>query len=133
MCGQWASLLRRYLLWHVDSARRGCPQRMRCKIDLREQRRVGGPDCISERLLIATFWIGGGRQVDPVTMRADHTRSMLKARIELVRSSRLTEIESLCAHVNRNSDPMIFSRNIAGEERARNRGGANDGPGTYDS
>ncbi len=41
---------------------------MRFKIDLREPRHIGGPDRISERLLIATFWIGGGRQVNPVAI-----------------------------------------------------------------
>src|SRR5882762_11583330 len=106
---------------------------MRHKIYLREQRHIGGPDGISERLLIATFRIEGGRQVDPVAMRAGHPRSLLKASIELVRSGRLTEIESLCAHVNSDSDPMITSRNIAGEERARNCGGAKDEPGPQDS
>jgi hypothetical protein len=106
---------------------------MRCKVYLREQRHIGGPDRISERRLIATYWIGGGRQVDAVTMRAGHPRSMLKACIELVRSGGLTEIKSLCAHVNSNSDPMIISRNIAGRQRARNCGGAEDGPGTHDS
>jgi len=35
------------------------------------------------------------------------------------RSGRLTEIESLCAHVNSNRDLMILSRNNAGHERAR--------------
>ena len=113
--------------------RHGLPKRMRFKIDLREQRHIGGPDCICERLLIATFWIGGGRQVDPVPMRAGHPRSMAKARIELVRSGRLSEIESLSAHVNGNNDLMILSRNTAGEERARNCGGAEDGPGTHAS
>src|SRR6202043_1321954 len=103
------------------------------KIDLRDQPHIGGPDRISERLLIATFRIGGGRQVDPVAMRAGHPRSTLKACVELLRSGRLTEIESLSAHVNSNSDPMIPSHNVAGEERARNCGGAEDGPGTHDS
>src|SRR4029077_21257988 len=96
--------LRRHLRRHVDPARRGFPKRMRHKIDLREQRQVGGPDRISERLLIATFWIEGGRQVDPVAIRAGHPRSTLKAPIELVCSGRLTEIESPCAHVNGNND-----------------------------
>src|SRR6202040_3381356 len=50
---------------------------------------------------------------------------------ELVRSGRLSEIESLSAHVNGNNDLMI--RNTAGEERARNCGGAKDGPGPQDS
>ena len=95
--------------------RRGLPKRMRFKIDLREPRHIGGPDRISERLLIATFWIGRRLQADPVAMRADHPRSLLKARIELVRAGRLPEIESLCAHVNGNNDVMIVSRNIAGQ------------------
>jgi hypothetical protein len=64
-------------------------------------------------------------------MRADHLRSMQKAGIQLVRSGRLTEIESPCAHLNSNSD--FLSRNIAGEERARNCGGAKDGPGTHET
>src|SRR5437763_15085318 len=113
--------------------RRGLPKRMRFKIDLREQRHIGGPDCICERLLIATFRIGGGRQVNPVAVCAGHPRSTLKASIELMRSGRLSEIESLSAHVNGNRDLMILSRNTAGEERARNCGGAKDGPGPQDS
>jgi len=47
-------------------------------------------------------------------MGARHPRGMLKACIELVRSCRLTEIESLCAHVNGNNDLMILGRNVAG-------------------
>src|SRR3984893_11396073 len=104
---------------------------MRRKINLRQQRHVGGADRISERLLIATFWVWGGLQADPVAMRADHLCSMLKARIEHLGSVRLTEIESPCAHLNGNSD--ILSRNIAGEERACNYGGGKDGTGTHDS
>src|SRR5881275_542902 len=106
---------------------------MRFKIDLREPRHIGGPDRISERLLIATFWIGGGRQVNPVAICAGHPRSTLKARIELVRAGRLTEIKSPGADVNGNNDLMILSRNTAGEERARNCGGAKDGPAPQDS
>src|SRR5882672_6296089 len=128
-----AASLRRHLRGHVDPARRGFPKRMRHKIELRDQRHIGGPDRISERLLIATCRIEGGRQVDAVAMRAGHPRSLLKASIELVRSGRLTEIESLCAHVNSDSDPMIPSHNVAGEERARNGGGAADGPGIHAS
>jgi hypothetical protein len=56
---------------------------------------------------------------------------MLKAPIELLRSVRLAEIESPCAHLNGNSD--ILSRNIAGEERACNYGGGKDGTGTHES
>jgi hypothetical protein len=106
---------------------------MRLQIDLREQLQIGGPDRICERFLTATLWVWGGRQADAVSTRAGHPRSMLKACIELVRSGGLTEIKSLCAHVNSNSDPMIISRNIAGRQRARNCGGAEDGPGTHDS
>jgi hypothetical protein len=90
------SSLRRYLHRHVDPARCGFPQRMCIQIDLREPRHIGGSDRISERLLIATFWVRGRLQVDPHTMRADHPRSMLKTGIQLVRSGRLAEIESLC-------------------------------------
>src|SRR5437763_17169206 len=95
---------------------------MRFKIDLREPRHIGGLDRISERLLIATFWIHGGRQVNPVAMCAGHPRSTLKARIELVRAGRLTEIKSPGAGVNSQGDGSILSCNIDGEERARNCG-----------
>jgi hypothetical protein len=104
---------------------------MRCKIDLSDQRHIGGPNCICERLLIAALWIGGRRQADPVATRAGQIRSILKAHIELVRSGRLTEIESPGAHMNGNSDLMIPGRNVAGEKRARHCGGAKDGAGTY--
>src|SRR3977135_646790 len=128
-----AASLPRHLRRHFDPARRGFPKRMRHKIDLREQRHIGGPDRISERLLIATCRIGGGRQVAPVAMRAGHPRSMAKAPIELLCSGRLTKIESLCAHVNSNCDPMITSRSVACRERARTGGGAKDEPGPQDS
>src|ERR1700730_11264312 len=72
--GPRSSSLRRHLRRHVDPACRSFPKRMRFKIDPREQRHIGGADRISERLLIATLWIGGGRQVDAVAMRADHPR-----------------------------------------------------------
>src|SRR5450631_3932307 len=94
---------------------------------------MGGPNRTRERLLTATFWIWGGRQADPVTLRAGHPRSMLKAPIEFLRSARLTNIESLCAHLNRNCDRIILSRNTAGEKRTCSYGGAKDGPGTYGS
>src|ERR1700693_1885433 len=90
------SLLRRHLHRHVDPVRRGLPRRMRLQIDLREQLQIGGPDRICERLLTATLWVWGGRQADAVATRAGHPRSMLKAPIELLRSARLTDIESLC-------------------------------------
>jgi hypothetical protein len=124
------SSFRRYLHRHVDAARRRFLKRMRCKINLREQLQIGGPDRIAERLLIAVSWIRGGRQVDPHAMRADHLRSTLKAGILLVRSGRLAQIESLCAHLDSNSD--FLGRNTAGEEYAGN-GGAKNWPGTLDS
>src|ERR1700676_5402570 len=65
-------------------------------------------------------------------MRAGHPRSMLKSPIELLRSVRLADIESSCAHLNSNCDLMILSRNIAGEERACNYGGGKDGTGAHD-
>src|SRR5438105_15847015 len=125
--------LRCYLRRHVDPMRRRFPKRMRCKIVLSEQRLIGRPARISERLLIATFWIRGGRQVTPVAMCAGHPRSTLKARIELVRAGRLTETKSSVADVNSHGDWSVRSCNIAGEERARNCGGAKDGPGPQDS
>src|SRR5664279_2983180 len=94
---------------------------------------MGGPDRIRERLLTATFWIWGGRQADPVTMRAGHPRSMLKAPIKSLRSARLTNIESLCADLNGNCDRIILGRNTTGEKRTCSDGGAKDGPGTIDS
>jgi hypothetical protein len=63
-------------------------------------------------------------------MRADHLRSMLKAGIQLVRSGRLAQIESLCAHLNSNGD--FLGRNTAGEEYAGNDGGAKSRPCTLD-
>jgi hypothetical protein len=61
-------------------------------------------------------------------MRTDHPRSMLKARIELLRCGRLTNIESVRAHINGNSDLMAPSRNVSCEERACNRCGAEEKP-----
>jgi hypothetical protein len=58
---------------------------------------------------------------------------MLEARIELLRSGGLTDIQSLCAHVNRNKDLATGSRNIAGGQRACHDGGSKDKPGTHDS
>ena len=72
-------------------------------------------------------------QADPVAMRADHPRSTLEARIELVRAGRLLEIKSLGADVNSHGDRSIVGCNIAGEERAGNCGGAKDPPHTHDS
>jgi hypothetical protein len=88
---------------------------MRCKIDLREQGQIDGPDDISQCLLIASVFVCYGLEVDLHAMRADHLRSMHKAGIQLVRSDRLTEIESLCADPISNSELLILSRNIAGE------------------
>ena len=104
---------------------------MRLQIDLREQRHIGGPDRISERLLIATFRVRRGLQVDPVAMRADYPRSLFKAAIELLRSGRLPETESLCAHLISNRD--FLRHDVAGEDRARNHGGAKSRPGSHDS
>src|SRR5208283_2975533 len=131
--GPGLSSLRRHLHRQVDPERRGLPKRMRCKIVLRDQRHIGGPDRICERLLIATLWVRGGRQADPVAMRADHLRSMLKSGIQLARSGRQAEIEALCAHPISNSELLILSCNTAREERAGNYGGAKDGPGTHES
>jgi hypothetical protein len=103
---------------------------MRFSIDLREQRHIGGPDRICERLLKTPFWSRVGLESNPVAMRADDPRSPLEARIELVRSGRLREIESLCAHVNGNSDAAIPCRSIANEERASHCG-AQNGPGSH--
>jgi hypothetical protein len=41
-------------------------------------------------------------------MRAGHPRGMLKAPIEFLRSARLTHIESLCAHLNRNCENLLM-------------------------
>jgi len=133
LAGRRPPSLRCYLRRHGDPVGRSIPKRMRLEVGLCKPRHIGGPDRISERLLIASYWIGGGLQVDPVAMGARHPRGMLKACIELVRSCRLTEIESLCAHVNGNNDLMILGRNVAGEERARNCGGAKDPRGTHAS
>src|SRR5437588_12213049 len=97
--GRHAPSLRCYPRRHVDPMRRRFPKRMRSKIDLNEQRLIGRPDRISERLLIATFWIHGGRQVNAVAMCAGHPRSTPKARIELVRAGRPTEINAPGADV----------------------------------
>src|ERR1039458_9824616 len=102
---------------HPDPARRGLLKRMRCQIDLSEQGQIDGPDGISQRLLVTSVLVCYGLEVDPHAMRADYLRSMLKAGIELVRSSRLTQVESLCAHPISNSELLILSRNIAGEDR----------------
>jgi hypothetical protein len=91
---------------------------------------MGGPNRTRERLLTATFWIWGGHQADPVTLRAGDPRSILKAPIEFLRSARLTHIESLCAHLNRNGDRILLGRNTTGEKRTCSDGGAKDGPGT---
>jgi hypothetical protein len=125
------SSFRRYLRRHVDPVRRGFPKRMRRQIDLREQRHIGGPDRISKCILIATFAVSGGLQVDPVAMRADYPRSPFKPAIELLRSGRLPEIESLCAHLHSNLD--FLSYDIAGEERACNHGRSTDRPGSHES
>jgi hypothetical protein len=110
----------------------GLLKRMRCKIDLREQGQIDRSDGISQRPLVASVLVCYGLEVDPHAMRADDLRSMLKSGIELVRSCRLSKIESLCAHSISNGELLILRRNIAGEERAR-KGGAQDGPGTYDN
>ena len=56
---------------------------------------------------------------------------MLKAPIEFLRSARLTNIESLCAHLNRNGDRIILGPNTTGEKGTCSYGGAKDGPGTH--
>jgi hypothetical protein len=83
---------------------------LRFEIDLREQRQIGRTDGLSQRLLRATYGIAGGFQVDPVAMRARHVCSMLKARIELLRTGRMTQIEPLCAHVNGDGDVVALGR-----------------------
>src|ERR1700722_20041267 len=75
--------LRRHLHGHINPARRRLLKRMRCKVDLGDQRHMGGPDRICERLLIATLWVWGRLQVDPHAMRADDLRRMPKASIQL--------------------------------------------------
>jgi len=85
--------LRRAQLGRLDPVRRGLPKRMRFEIDLREQRQIGRTDGLSQRLLRATYGIAGGFQVDPVAMRASHVCSRLKARIELLRTGRMMQIE----------------------------------------
>jgi hypothetical protein len=110
----------RYLHRHPDPARRGLLKRMRCKIDPSEQGQIDGPDGITQRLLVTRVLVSYGLEVDPHAMRADYLRGMLKAGIELVRSGRLTQVESSCAHPISNSELLILSRNIAGDERARN-------------
>src|ERR1700693_1821804 len=125
--------LRRQLRARLDSVRRGLPKRMRFKIDLREQRQIDRTDRLSQRLLIATYWIAGGFQVGPVAMRAGHVCSMLKAHIELLRSGRMMQIEPLCAHVNGDSDVVALGCNIAREKRGGNCDGAQRGVGTDNS
>jgi hypothetical protein len=56
---------------------------------------------------------------------------MLEALIKLLCSGRLSDIDSLHAHVNSNRDLSTGSRNIAGEERACNGGGGVDKPETH--
>src|ERR1700693_995732 len=112
--------LRRQLRARLDSVRRGLPKRMRFKIDLREQRQIDRTDRLSQRLLIASYWIAQGFQVDPVAKRACHVCSMLEARIESLRSASMMQIEPLCAHVNGDSDVVALGRNIAREKRASN-------------
>src|ERR1700729_1770507 len=94
---------------------------------------MGAPDRIRESLLTASHWICGGRQVDPVTMRANHPSSLLKPPIEFLRPARLTNIESLCVHLNRDCDRIILSRSTTGEKCACGYGGAKDPPGTHGS
>ena len=124
------SSLRRHLRGHLDSVRRSLPKRMRFKIGLREQRQIGRTDRLAQRLLIATYWIAGGFQVDPVAMCAGDVCSMLKTHIELLRSSRLMHVEPLCAHVDGDSDVVALGRNIAREKRASNCDGAQRGVGS---
>src|SRR5882724_1016855 len=130
--GRRPSSLRGHLRRRFDSERCGLPQRMRFKIGQREQRQVGGSDRTAERLLIASGWIRRDFKADPVSVRTGHLRRMLEAPIELLRSRRLTEIESLRAHVNSNCDLATGSRNSTGEERAGNGGGTEDKPGTHE-
>jgi len=66
-------------------------------------------------------------------MRAGDVCSMLEARIELLRSSRLMQIEPLCAHVDGDSDVVALGRSIAREERASNCDGAQGGVGSDNS
>jgi hypothetical protein len=129
----WPLSLRRHLRGQGDPVRRSLQKRVRLQIGLREQRHIGGADRIPERLLRATYWIEQWLQVDAVAMCAHHLRSTLKTRIDFVRRSRLTEIESLCAHMKSNSDVIIVGRSIAAEKDARNCGGARDGPSASDS
>src|SRR5689334_20346621 len=58
-----SSSLGRNLLGRLDTVRRSFLQRMSREIDLRNQRPVGDPHGIAERLLIATLAIVGGQQV----------------------------------------------------------------------
>src|ERR1700733_6866870 len=106
---------------------------MRLEIDLREQRLLSWTDRITERLLSTALWVGDGLQGNPHVRLADLPRGILQALVELVRSGRLTEVEPSGAYLNGDSELRTRSRNIAGEERARDCGGAKDGPGTHAS
>jgi hypothetical protein len=57
-------------------------------------------------------------------MRAGHLRGMLEALVEFLRPDRLTQIESLCVHVNSNRDFTTLSQGVTGEECAGNSGEA---------